>query len=355
MDHYTSLGVSRDSTFEEIKKAYRQLALIHHPDKSQNNDDSTFKELTLAYSVLGDEEKRKDYDMFGSLANFPDLSDLFDDVLHSARNFKDFVFKRQADILDVTLDISLSSVDEGVIQAATFEINDKCDVCDGIGAKSKEDVTVCITCNGTGHVFAEVAANLMADSCCSSCFGKKCYIKINKICAGCNGNQTVLVTKTVDVKVPKGVPDGHVHRLIGKGSYNQSKGEYDDVRIVFHYVYNKRCVSVHEGNDVSVTIDLRLDEVLTGFSKVINLFEKPVEIKSSKYIDPTKMAVIPQRGLPIYKTDLRGDLYISFNVSYPSTKRLVKYHDILLRIFKRKNVESLPSSNVITNTINLDS
>lgn len=341
MDHYVSLGLTKDSTAEEIKKAYRQLVLIHHPDKTKNEDDSVFKKISLAYSVLGDEEKRREYDLFGSMSNLPDLSDLFDDVLHSARNFKEYVFNRNGldDIQEIDLEVSLSEVKNGGVRKLHFDIDEICATCRGIGAKNIDDVVTCIACNGSGHSFLEIAPNFMADTMCSSCQGKKCHIKFNKVCVDCNGNALMSKQKSVDVKIPKGIPDGHVHRLLGKGSYNQETTLHDDVRVVFKYVYNKKFISVHDDNDVSVTLDVRLDEVLTGFSKTLRLYDEHVRFVSKSYVDPTEIIVIPERGLPVYKANKNGNLYVSFNVSYPSKNRFVKYEGIFRQIFKKKENE----------------
>lgn len=342
MDHYEALGLTKSSTSDEIKKAYRQLVLIHHPDKTQTADDSVFKNISLAYSVLGDEEKRRHYDLFGSTSNLPDLSDLFDDVLHSARNFTDYVFNK---VQEIDLEISLFDVRFGGVKQIQFKIDEICTYCDGIGAKHVDDVVTCIACKGSGRLFLEVAPNLMADIVCSSCQGKKYHIKFNKTCSECDGRAIRSKQKIVDVKIPKGIPDGHAHRLIGKGGYNPDSTLHDDVRVIFKYVYNKKYISVHEGNDVSLTLDVRLDEVLTGFSKHVDLYDdhEQVQFVSNSYLDPTEIILIPNRGLPLYKSDQYGDLYISFNVSYPSKHRLVKYEGIFRQIFKKREHDSNPT------------
>lgn len=345
MDHYCTLAVAKNATLDEIKKSYRQLVLIHHPDKTKN-DDTVFKAITVAYSVLSDAGKRKEYDMAGQVC---DISELFEEA---ARNFTEFVFDERETSAEITVEIPLSSVNTGGSETITFDTDEKCTLCDGIGARSSDDVTTCLECNGTGRAFTHISAEIVAESRCPSCYGRRHHIKLNKVCIKCNGITTCKTTKTIDVMVPRGVPDGHSRRLTEMGGYNSRRGKHDDVWVVFRYTYSKKGISVHAGNDVSITVDVRLDEVLTGFVKRITLYDKPYKLCSISYLDPSKIRVISGMGLPIYKQNACGNLYISFNVIYPSKQKISRYHAIFQQMFKRGTVIRQPDDG---DTIDLQS
>lgn len=337
MDHYSTLAIDKGASFDEVKRAYRQLVLLHHPDKTKN-DDTMFKAITVAYSVLSDADKRREYDAIGQVY---DISDLFEEV---ARKFTDFVFEHKEPLSEIIVEIPLSRVNSGGSEEVTYQIEEKCTHCDGIGAKNSQDVTTCLACNGTGRDFS---TDTVTDSRCISCDGKRHHIKLNKVCIKCKGTTTCKASKTIEVLIPKGVPDGHSKRLAEKGGYNSRKGKNDDVWVVFQYAYSKKGISVHASNDVSITIDVRLEEILTGFVKRIHLYDKPYKLCSMSYLDPSRIRVISGMGLPIYKQNTCGSLYISFNVIYPDKQKFSRYHVIFQQMFKRDKIIPPDDGNMI--------
>lgn len=355
MDHYETLGVSREASPDEIKKAYRKKALETHPDKNGSATAQEFNKVGQAYSVLCDPEKKAMYDLCGSdEPNIEDFSEMFSDVLNSARNLKDFVFGTMdatdvAEIQCIAIPVSLVEVYTGCVKKVSYKIIDECSSCDGTGAFDPIDVVVCLACHGLGKCLAEISPMIVIHLDCRGCDGKGKYIKHNKLCKICHGRTVCEVKKSIDVKIPKGIPNGHVHTIANKGGYNKSTRGYDDVKIVFDYVYDRKHITVQPNGDVIYTMEVRLDELLTGFRKTVTLYKDPIVFVSTAYFDPSVTKIIPGMGLPLYKTGTHGDLYIYYDIEYiTDTDAVNKFHTCFCKMFKIKTqVEAGDAENVV--------
>ncbi|HET7482412.1 MAG TPA: molecular chaperone DnaJ [Actinomycetota bacterium] len=239
-DHYETLGVGRNATPDEIKRAYRRLARELHPD---TNDDPTaeerFKEVTRAYETLSDPDKRRRYDTFGDertgaagFSDFGGISDLFSSFFgggFSARSRTGPA--RGADIL-AELELTLEEADAGVERDVEVTTLVTCADCEGSGAAPGTYPTTCTACGGTGeqrHVRQTVFGNVMTASTCSTCGGSG--REVASPCPRCHGRGRVEVTETLTVEIPAGVDDGAQLRVSGRGEAGVRGGRAGDLYV----------------------------------------------------------------------------------------------------------------------------
>lgn len=355
---YSVLGVSRDATAEEIKKAYKKLALQLHPDKNPDDPTSSekFKKVTMAYDVLSDAEKKTQYDKYGSVGDMPqmtDINEILKNVFGNSSPFGgggeggfSFMFggfdpfekfqpphpERDCDVLN--LDVSLKDILEGNTKRVEYEILDKCRTCNGLGAVNPSDVIKCMMCNGEGVRVQQMGPFFMSKTLCHSCFGNGSVIKDNKQCSNCHGGKFAHYKKTLNIEIPKGIPNRFAHKLDNKGSYNKITKDHNNLLIVFQYVIPKN-IEIDKHNNVYITIDVKLDELLCGFVKQINLYDIPHTIISKRYYNPSKPLVIQNKGLPIHKKNRSGDLIIKTHITYIDEEKINKYKDVFMKVFKR--------------------
>ena len=358
---YTHLGVDPSASAEEIKRAYRKMALRLHPDKNPDDPDK-FKVVTHAYSVLSDPDKRAKYDQIGEEGvssgggdpvNFANLfRDIFQDLPHGmfggvggGINGSTFVFSHgppqfrpaaaaaaAPEVIDVGL--SLTDVVKGTLRSIQFEVLDRCQGCDGTGGASAADVVTCITCQGRGQVSHSPVPFMLATMVCGSCNGRGSMVR--RPCVKCQGKRLCYSKRGIEAKIPAGIPDGHVTSLEGKGSFDLSNGRYRDLVLKFNYVLPPGVRRLSPGSlDVHVDVDVSLDDVLCGFDKQILVYDQPLHIHAAQYVDPAKDIVVAGRGLPDPKGQNLGSLVIHLHVVYPEPERYTKYNEFFCKLFKR--------------------
>lgn len=266
-DYYKILGVDRNASDEEIKRAYRRLARKYHPDLNPGNKEAEekFKEINEAYSVLGDPEKRKQYDR-GETFTFegfdfsrPDFADIFDFGFGDI--FSDFFGRRRpspsrgSDILTKT-EISLEEAYSGVTKPVTLTRHVNCSRCGGRGAESVE---TCPTCRGSGTVGSSRGFFSFRQT-CPTCRGSG--ERVSRLCGECRGTGKISVTETINVKIPAGVEDGQKVRVRGMGEageYGGPSGDlYIEVSIRPHPLFKR------EGRDLYVEVPVTVPEAVLG-------------------------------------------------------------------------------------------
>ena len=286
-DYYAILGVSKNATAEDIKKAYRRLAHLYHPDK-QGGDEAKFKEVNEAYQILSNPGKRKQYDQFGQTfdgrgaggqAGFggaqwdwtgatggfegsPDWSDIFDAVFEGFGGGKRRTYERGSD-LEVPLTVTLEEAKKGKHIDLDFETYVQCGSCSGIGHDEKAGSTTCEKCGGRGEVretrktffgdFAKVAQ-------CDKCMGAG---KVpNKVCGTCKGAGRVYGRKKLVIDIRPGVEDGQIIRMPGMGeagAHRAGSGDvYVRIKIKPHTTFSRK------GQDLFITVPVRITDVLLG-------------------------------------------------------------------------------------------
>lgn len=369
-DLYEQLGISKNASSEEIKKAYRKLALQLHPDKNPGNEEK-FKQVTESYNVLSDPEKRRRYDQFGVVDDGPhggggpgpDINDILKNMFGNAdmgggNGGFSFAFggdpfagmfgnapprgagHRGPSQETVHVNVTLDEVYQGIKKNIMYDIDEMCKHCNGSGANDPSDVIKCIKCDGAGHVMQAIGPFMMASSVCPACFGNGNTVKTSKQCYKCRGEKTTKTMKTLEIKIPKGIPDNHTHIVKNAGGYNKQSRTNNDIAIVFHYMMPTTIAghiqNIDQNGNVMIMLEIRLDELLCGYKKKLHLYGKPFLIVSNGYFNPTNNFVIHEKGMPAMGRSHNGNLIINFKVIYPDeTHKINKYRDVFTKVFKK--------------------
>ncbi|XP_077301181.1 dnaJ heat shock protein family (Hsp40) member A4-like [Arctopsyche grandis] len=328
--YYDILGVSTNCTQDELKKAYRKLALKYHPDKNPNEGER-FKQISRAYEVLSNPEKKRIYDQGGEQAlkeggvensGFSSPMDLFDMIFGGGfggprghrreRRGKDVIHQ---------LSVSLEELYKGAVRKLALQKNVICDKCEGRGGK-KGAVQVCVTCKGSGMIFKvhQLAPGMIQQiqTVCTECRGSRQIINPKDRCKACQGEKTVKVRKILEVHVDKGMRDGQKIVFAGEGDQEPDL-EPGDIVIVLDE--KEHAIFKRSGNDLVLRMDIELVEALCGFQKLIRTLDDRDLVLTTIPGEVTKHADVKcvlSEGMPQYKNPFeKGRLIIQFLVSFP--------------------------------------
>lgn len=335
-DFYEVLGVSRDASASELKKAYYKLAKQYHPDVNPGDKvaEDKFKEAAEAYQVLSDDERRARYDRFGhdglrgnggmggggGFGSVEDIFSAFGDI------FGDFFggragggARRQARGNDVRVDLQLTFAEAvwGVSKDIKVQRDVSCTTCSGSGAKAGTKPETCHTCNGRGQVVHNQGF-FMVQSTCPRCRGEGRVVK--EACGDCNGRRTQVETTTLSVTVPPGVDDGQTLRLAGKGETPPGGGAPGHLYVVLHVRGDERFQ--REGDDILTEVPVSfVKAILGGEVEVPTLDESceavaTVEIKAGT--QPGDHVIRRGAGVPRLGKQGRGDQVVRWKVEIPT-------------------------------------
>jgi molecular chaperone DnaJ len=325
-DYYELLGVPRDASEGDIKRAFRRLARELHPDVSEAPDaEERFKEVVEAYEVLSKPETRELYDRYGHAGlrgggyqpghfDFGSLSDLFsaffgDDLLGGGRR------TRGADLM-ATVEIELTEAATGTTRDVPFEIAVTCTRCGGGGAEPGTNVVTCDTCGGVGRVqqvSRSVFGEFVRTMTCPTCSGSG--RKIETPCRQCDGLGRVLEERTLEVTVPAGIHDGQRIRLSGEGHAGPLGSHAGDVYVQVHVRPDPRFV--REGDDIFSTVDLTMTQAALGTKLTIPTLGGDEELEFQPGTQPGQVVVLRGRGMPVLQGFGRGDHRVLVNVVVP--------------------------------------
>ena len=361
-DYYGVLGVPKNASAAEIKKAYRKLAQKHHPDANAGDPkaEERFKEVSAAYDVLGDEEKRAAYDRVREMgaggfgAGFPgtggtgsegpggfryetvdvgDLSDLFGGMFGGSRGRPRRPQARQRRGADLETDVRLSFDDAmaGVTIPVTLDGPAVCTTCHGSGAAPGTQPVICATCGGSGQVAVNQGFFQMEQT-CPTCSGTGRTIETP--CPTCHGSGAVRRSRTVKVKVPAGVKDGARIRVAGRGEPGGPGGQPGDlyvrVRVGEHPVFGRK------GDNLTVDLPVSYPEAALGANVKVPTLNGPVTLKVPAGTPSGKTFRVKGKGAP--KRGGHGDLLVTVNVDVP--KKLSKREKELLGELRDAETES---------------
>ena len=356
-DYYDVLGVNKSADKEEIKKAYRKLALKHHPDKNKGDKSSEekFKEASEAYHVLSDEKRKANYDQFGHAAfqgaggqggfsNF-DFSSSFSDIFEDV--FGDFGFGRQSrggrsrnrgNDLRYDISINLNDAFIGTEKKVNYTTYKKCKTCSGSGAKPGSKPSACSYCGGQGRVRSSQGFFTIQQT-CPECGGEG--QKITNPCGNCNGMGKQQSNENVAVKIPQGVDDGTRIRLAGKGEAGSKGGSNGDLYLFIsvepHNIFKRSEENLYYELPISFT-----DAALGSTVEVPSIDGKKTKIKIPSGTQTGKQFRLRGKGMPYMRGSGMGDLYIQVNTEVPIS--LNKEQKELLEKFREiENEKSNPS------------
>jgi chaperone protein DnaJ len=342
---YTVLGVNTDAASNDIKKAYRKLAMQWHPDKNIDNKteaEEKFKEISEAYHILSDDKKRQTYDNFGmdgikgDNMNF-DPSDLFEQLFGGmgggmgggfpfANMFGGGGRQRQPkgpeDIM-IKKEVSLEDIYCGKEIEVSFNQVSQCKSCHGSGSRSGKS-SQCPGCNGRGMqtFMHQLGPGMMqqVQKPCDKCQGGGIYIPINDKCSTCTGAGLSNKDKTIRIPLRKGISHGQKIEIEGKG--NESRTSKHKSNLVVIIMQTEHPIYQRNGNDLHMKMELRLFQALCGFTKTIDFFDgQKLVIIGDDIIEEGDIKCITEKGMSDLRTGMNGNLIIHFNVVFPKNIR----------------------------------
>lgn len=302
-DYYKILNVAKDATVDDIKKSYRELAKKYHPDKNPNNTEAEekFKEISEAYEVLSDADKRKKYDNNDRFSGFDFSGMRGNRAIRVGENIR------------LNIKLTLEEIFSGVKKTYRYKRNDFCSSCDGHGGK---DVDVCKTCNGTGavmQVFNTPIGQVRQAFDCPHCSGIGETYKTK--CGDCNGSGVKSIEDTIEIDIPSGVFDGATFAVGGKGHAIRS-GRHGDLYCVVNEIPHHKFV--RDGNNLKTNLKLSYPQLVLGDKVEIETIEGGkirVNIPEHSQVD-TNLKVVG-KGMTEFKNNNRGDLIINIGVNIP--------------------------------------
>lgn len=325
-DFYEILGVKKDASQEEIKKAYRRLARKYHPDLNPGDKTSEqkFKEINEAYQVLSDPKKRADYNQFGTASfeagagfegfrpsdfgfNFGEgAEDIFSDLF---RGFRQRDIPLRGHDLETHLEISLEDAYKGITKPITLTREVPCKSCAGTGAEASQ---TCSTCKGAGASQQKRGFFTMSQT-CHTCRGAGRVI--TKVCSVCKGNGVAVITDTIKVKIPPGADTGSRVKLKGMGGAGIKGGPAGDLHIKL--TVKQHPVFKREGDNIFVEAPVNISEATLGAKISVPTLDGSVSMTLPPGTDSGKKFKLKGKGIPNTRTGLKGDEFVIIKIIVP--------------------------------------
>jgi len=334
-DYYDILGVSKGSTDDEIKKSYRKLAMQYHPDKNDSPEaEEKFKEISEAYAVLSDSEKRSSYDKFGHAgfdsryseedifrgADFSDFGDIFGDIFGNIFGGGFGGGRSRGPQRGADLQYELRLTFQEAFQGKTVEIEVPkvilCDSCSGTGAKKGTLTKTCPECRGSGTVDRIVQTpfgNMRSQSSCSTCRGSGKMIETP--CPKCSGKGKVRSAKKMSVTVPAGADTGMRLRFSGEGNVGDSGAPSGDLYVVVRVTSDG--YFAREGNDVYTNVDLNFVQAALGTDITVKTLSGDVTMTIPEGTQNGSVFRLKGKGFPYVNSKSVGDQYVTIQLVTP--------------------------------------
>ena len=344
-DFYDVLGVNRDASEDDIKKAYRKLAMKYHPDRNPDSKEAEekFKEVKEAYEILSDSQKRGAYDQFGhagvdpqagaggggaGFGGFGDFADIFSDIFGGGRGGagggRSNVY-RGAD-LRYNLDITLEEAARGCEKQIRIPSHEDCEVCHGTGAKPGTQPKTCSTCGGHGQVRMSQGFFSIQQT-CPTCHGTG--KQITDPCTSCHGAGQKKTNKTLNVKIPAGVDEGDRIRLSGEGEPGQNGGPSGDLYVVTHI--KQHAVFQRDGMDLHCEMPISFATAALGGEIEIPTLDGMAKVKIAAETQSGRVYRLRGKGVKAVRGTDYGDLHCHVVVETPV--KLTERQKELLREF----------------------
>jgi len=336
-DYYEVLQVSREASFEEIKRSYRKLAVKFHPDKNPDDPEAEerFKEIGEAYEALADPEKRAAYDRYGHDAfrqggagagggGFHDPFDLFREAFGGGGGIFEQFFgagfsggtdggRQRGSDLRYDLQITLEEAAEGCDREIEIRKLDTCDTCDGSGAQAGSRVVTCSMCRGRGQVVTSRGFFQVAQT-CPTCNGAGEIV--DNPCASCRGQGRLEMTSRIRLKIPAGIEEGSRLRSSGNGEAGVRGGVHGDLYVVIHI--KEHSIFERDGANLFCEVPLKFTTAALGGEVDVPTLKGPAKLKIPAGTQGGAVFKLRGHGMPVLQSSSRGDLMTRVNVEVPT-------------------------------------
>jgi len=341
-DYYEILGVSKNASVQDIKKAYRSLALKYHPDRvpaEQKKDaEEKFKEISEAYGVLSDPQKRSMYDQYGhagidqrytaedifrgtDFSIFDDigLGDIFSrifgdagfDIFGTTMGTRGSSRRHRGSDIPYEVEITLEEAFKGIKKKIKVPRHEECEECHGSGAKAGSSLKTCPTCRGQGQIVMASGFFRMSQT-CSNCGGQGKVIA--EYCPKCQGQGTTRVTRNIDVNIPAGVDSDSRLRVRGEGEYGPGgRGDlYLYIKVKPHSIFQR------DGCDLHMELPVSFVKAALGGEGSVSTLDGPVSMKIPAGTQSGKIFRLKEKGMPDLHRQGRGDQYVHVMIQVPN-------------------------------------
>lgn len=349
-DYYEVLGVAKTATADEIKKAYRRLAMKYHPDRNGGDKaaEAKFKEVGEAYAVLSDEQKRAAYDRygkdafgqggaggfggfgqqgFGGFSGMGDFGDIFSEIFgQGAGRRQSGPRMMKGSDLRFDMEITLEQAAKGYKADIRVPVFEKCDKCDGTGSRSKAAHQTCPHCHGSGTVHVQQGFFAVQQT-CPHCHGTGKVVK--DPCPACDGTGYKKVMKTLQVDIPAGISSGQRIRLSGKGEPGINGGEPGDLYV--QIAVKEHDIFQRDGDDLHVELPISITTAALGGDVDVPVLDGETRITIPEGTQGGKILRLRGKGIKGLRTGYMGDLYIHVIVETPV--KLTEHQKKLLKEF----------------------
>jgi len=358
-DYYEVLGVFKNASKDEIKDAYRKLAMQYHPDRNKAPDaEEKFKEISEAYAVLSDDEKRQQYDVLGHAgfdqrystedifrgadfeSIFRDIGFGFGDLFRTffgggfgVGGFRERINRGQDLVYD--LEITLEEAAKGTEKEIEVPRTEKCEVCGGSGASPGTSPRTCPKCNGAGkvqHMRKSSFAMYVQVTPCSTCRGKGKII--DSPCNNCHGTGLVKKRRKISVKIPVGIDEGYQLRLRGEGEMAPNGGEAGDLYVLVHIAQHE--LFMREGDDLWHVLIIGYPQAALGAEVLVPTLDGSTTVKIRPGTQAGETIRLKGKGMPRFRGYGKGALLVRVGISVPE-KLTPKQRELLEQLTEEFN------------------
>ncbi len=367
-DYYEVLGINRNATKEEIKKAYRKLAMQYHPDRNPGDKsaEDNFKEAAEAYEILSHDDKRNNYDRFGhegvrgsgfgtdGFSSVNDIFSHFSDIFGGSSIFDEFFGGSQrgrsrrrgsgtpGSDLRVNLKLTLEEIATGITKKLKIRKQVKCNECNGTGAQAGTSLKTCPVCNGAGEVKTvsrSVFGQFVNIQACHNCQGEGKVV--DSPCKTCSGDGRIEDDSMIKIDVPAGVEDGQYMTLRGEGNSGKRGGQPGDILVVFQEL--KHDQFIREKDDIIYNLFVTFPQAALGDEVEVPTLTGKAMLKIDQGTQPGKMLKMKGKGIRHLNYSGSGDQIVRINVAVPQ-KLNSKEKDLIKQLSEMPNVKNSSDS-----------
>lgn len=340
-DYYEVLGVAKTASTDELKRAYRSMAMKYHPDRNPNNPEAEakFKEINEAYDVLKDEQKRAAYDRYGKQAfqnggmgggnpfsgfgfdfngatgGFGDIfGDIFSEFMGGGRKARNPNAPQDGADLRYNLDITLEEAFTGIEKEITVPHAEICEDCHGYGTEDGKEAPICTTCHGRGKIQSQKGGFFIVETTCPTCKGKGRVVK--SACKKCHGEGLIHSEKQIKIKIPAGIESDTRMRVAGAGEAGLRGGQSGDLYVFINVLPHK--LYVREGANLYTTVPVSMAcAALGGKIDIPSIDGRDIKVDVPVGTQTNQQQKVSNEGMPIVRSSRKGDLFVRFVVETP--------------------------------------